>query len=68
MASEYVQNIWKGGLKPGTVAEGGIRYLDIGEPVEKLLTKYSGALRSGITYSGSMDIETFQKSVKFVRV
>jgi IMP dehydrogenase len=68
MASEYVQNVWKGGLKPGTVAEGGIRYLDPGEPLESLINKYSGALRSGITYAGAKDIKSFQENVKFVRV
>lgn len=67
MASEYVQNLWKGGLKSGTVAEGGVRYLEVGESIEKLLNKYSGALRSGITYSGANSIATFQKNVKFVR-
>lgn len=68
MASEYVQNAWKGGLKPGTIAEGGIRYLDPGEPVEMIITKYSGALRSGITYGGAKDIKSFQENVKFIRI
>ncbi len=68
MASEYVQNHWKGGLKPGTCAEGGVRLLTIGDPVSKLLEKYSGALRSGITYAGASDINSFQQNVKFVRI
>jgi len=68
MASEYVQNKWKGKLKPGTCAEGGIRLLDISEPVMKLLERYSGALRSGITYAGANNIRTLQKNVEFVRV
>jgi len=67
MASRYVQDRWKGSLKAGTCPEGGVRYLDIGESVEKLVERYSGALRSGITYGGGNDIETFQKNVKFVR-
>lgn len=66
MSSEYVQNKWKGGLKPGTCAEGGVRYLPLGDNVTKLLEKYSGALRSGITYAGANDIETFQNNVEFV--
>jgi len=68
MASEYVQNKWKGGLKPGTVAEGGIRYLDVGDRLETVITKYTGALRSGITYSGAKDINTLQTNVKFIRL
>lgn len=68
MASRYVQNKWRGGLKDGTCPEGGIRYLDIGEPLEQLLERYSGALRSGITYAGGTCIEDFQKEVEFVRL
>lgn len=67
MASRYVQEKWKGGLKSGTCPEGGVRYLDIGESLENLLERYSGALKSGITYSGANNIESFQKNVKFVR-
>lgn len=67
MASRYVQEQWRGGLKPGTCPEGGVRYLNIGESAEKLLERYSGALKSGITYGGGKDIKTFQDNVRFVR-
>lgn len=67
MASEYVQAQWRGGLKPGTCAEGGVRYLDLGLPAADLLERYSGALRSGISYAGGVDILSFQESVEFVR-
>lgn len=68
MASEYVQNKWKGGLKPGTCAEGGVRYLDIGKPVEEILEYWQGSLRSGISYGGGTDIKSFQETVEFVRL
>lgn len=69
MASRYVQNIWKeNGVKEGTCTEGTIRYLEIGQSVKDLIEKYSGALRSGITYSGANNIESFQKKVKFIRL
>jgi IMP dehydrogenase/GMP reductase len=68
MASEYVQNRWKGRLKPGTCAEGGVRYLDIGKPVAQMLEVWQGALRSGITYSGGVDIKSFQECVEFIRI
>lgn len=68
MASEYVQNQWKGGLKPGTCAEGGIRLLNPGPPVKKLLETYNGALKSGITYGGGTDIKSFQKEVEFIKL
>ena len=68
MASRYVQDKWKGGLKKGTCPEGKITYLDIGESAERLLERYSGALRSGISYAGSKDIRSFQDNVEFVRL
>lgn len=68
MASEYVQNKWKGGLKPGTCAEGGVRYLDVGKPLDKLLETWQGALRTGITYGGGIDVPSFQECVEFIRL
>ena len=68
MASEYVQKEWKGGLKKGTCSEGGIRYLDMGPALPDLLERYSGALRSGISYGGGIDIRSFQDSVSFVHI
>lgn len=68
MASEWVQNGWKGGLKPLTCAEGTVRYLDIGEPVASMLEHFGGALRSGITYGGGNDITSFQNICDFVRL
>ena len=68
MASRYVQDKWKGGIKEGTCPEGGIRLLEVGESSEKLLERYSGALRSGITYAGGTDIISFQNNVEFVRI
>lgn len=68
MASEYVQNQWKGGLKSGTCSEGGIRHLDLGLPLEQLLERYQGALRSGITYSGANTLQMFQDVVEFIRI
>ena len=68
MASEHVQNLWRGGVKEGTCTEGGVRYLDIGIDAKRLLERYSGALKSGISYSGSCDICSFQNNVEFVRL
>lgn len=67
MASAYTQDRWRG-LKEGTVAEGGVRYLEPGPSVGDLLGTYSGALRSGITYAGGTDISTFQDGVDFVKI
>lgn len=68
MASRYVQERWKGGLKDGTCPEGGVRHLKLGEPLEPFLKRWSGALKSGITYAGGKDIQSFQETVEFVRL
>jgi IMP dehydrogenase len=68
MASRYVQEKWRGGLKDGTCPEGGVRLLDLGEPLESLLKRWSGALKSGITYAGGNDIPSFQNTVEFLKL
>lgn len=67
MASRYIQDKWKGGLKDGTCPEGGVRLLDLGESLDALLERWSGALKSGITYGGGNNIQSFQDTVEFVR-
>ena len=67
MASRRSQEHWRG-MKPGTCPEGKEVYLTLGEPVSNLIERYSGALRSGITYAGAWNISTFQQKVKFVRL
>jgi len=66
MASRYVQQMWRGGLKPGTCVEGKTLLLEMGEPLKDLLERYGGAIRSGLTYSGSSTIKDFQKKCDFI--
>lgn len=68
MASRDVQNQWRGGLKEGTCPEGKTVYLDLGESLESLLTRYSGALRSGITYVGAKNISDARDQARFIRI
>lgn len=68
MASTYVQEKWKGGVKPGTCSEGKVVYLDMGEPVEKLLQRYIGALRTGISYAGFNNVSDFQQGCEFIGI
>jgi len=68
MASEHVQKDWRGGLKSGTCAEGGVRYLDMNSGLSDLLEHYIGSLRSGITYAGEKNIKDFQQSVEFIEL
>jgi IMP dehydrogenase len=66
-ASRLVQESFFGKIH-NNCPEGKTVYLDVGEPVEALINRYSGALRSGITYAGGKDIKSFQKCVEFVRL
>lgn len=68
MASREAQRRWRGGVKKGTCPEGKTTLLSMGESVDSLLERYSGALRSGITYAGATNIVTLQDVAKFVRV
>lgn len=68
MSSRAVQEQWRCGLKKGTCPEGKAIYLDLGEPLEALIERYTGALRSGITYAGAKDIQSLQDQVEFVRL
>lgn len=67
MASRWVQDNWKGGLKSGTCPEGKAIFLDLGESAAALVERYSGALKSGVTYAGGKDIKSFQDNATFVR-
>lgn len=67
MASRQIQEEWHGFVKNDT-PEGETRYLDMGEPVESLIKRYSGALRSGISYAGSSNIKDFQKNIDFIKL
>lgn len=66
MASRFVQQQWRG-MKAGTCPEGTVKLLPIGENLNSLLERYSGALKSGISYAGGKDVDSFQKNVEFVR-
>lgn len=68
MASREAQRRWRGGLKKGTCPEGKTDFLPLGEGLKELLTRYAGALRSGMTYAGADTVAGFQEIVKFVRV
>jgi len=67
MASRVVQTKWRGKVH-NNCPEGKTIFLDLGESVEKLLERYSGALRSGISYSGCNNIENFKKNCEFILI
>ncbi|KKN16288.1 hypothetical protein LCGC14_0977440 [marine sediment metagenome] len=65
MASRFVQEQWHGIVKNGA-PEGGTRYLPIGESAADLLKRYAGSLRSGISYTGSVNIPELRDNADFV--
>lgn len=67
MASRLVQEEWKNKVS-NDCPEGATRIIDIGEPVEDLIKRYAGALRSGISYSGFNNIQDFREGCDFILV
>lgn len=67
MASRAIQEKWRGNVS-NDCPEGRSVFLDEGESVEKLLERYSGALRSGISYSGFDNVQDFQKGCEFILI
>lgn len=64
MSSRFVQEKWHGFVKNGA-PEGKTVYLPLGESAENLLNRYSGSLRSGISYAGCTNIQEFKGAVEF---
>lgn len=67
MASRDVQERWRGKVH-NDCPEGKTVLLPIGEPVQNLLNRYSGALRSGISYAGYDNINDFRGNAEFIWV
>jgi len=67
MASRPVQEEWLGKVN-NNCPEGKTVLLDLGESVENLLARYTGALRSGISYAGFDNIEDFKSGCEFILI
>lgn len=68
MASEEVQKEIRGGLKPGTCAEGTSTLIQLKGPVKSILDNFIGGLASALTYNGSLDIRHLQENSEFIRI
>lgn len=66
-ASEEFQKDFYGGLKKGTIPEGVSMEIPCIGPAQKIIDNYVGALRSSLTYGGSVNIKEFQTKAEFVR-
>lgn len=67
MASRAVQEKWRGKVN-NDCPEGKTILLDIGESVGKLLNRYCGALRSGVSYAGFNNINAFRRNCEFILI
>jgi len=67
-ASANFQNDFKGGLKPGTVAEGVDFWAPVTGTASELLDQLLGGIRSGFTYGGARHIDELQRKAEFVEV
>lgn len=68
MASKEVQEDRRGGLKPGTCAEGVSTYVPYNGGISEVIEDFCGGLRSAMTYAGVSNIEDLRRSAKFIRI
>jgi IMP dehydrogenase len=55
-ASMEIQRDKRGGLKPGTVAEGVSQLIECKGSLDKIINEFLGGLRSGMSYAGARNI------------
>lgn len=68
MASEEVQNEKRGGLKPGTVAEGVSTLTPYKGSLNRVINEFVGGLRSGMTYANASTIKELQLNSRFIKI
>jgi IMP dehydrogenase len=68
MASKEVQGDKKGGLKPGTCAEGVSTYIKCTGPVSEVLNDFAGGLRSSFTYVDASTLPEYKENTYFTKI
>lgn len=68
MASREVQEDKRGGLRPGTCAEGVSTHIPFNGKARYILEEFSGGLRSGMTYCNSKTILDLRQNARFIRM
>jgi IMP dehydrogenase len=68
MASKEVQDDRRGGLRPGTCAEGVSTYVPLKGKSYYILEEFCGGLRSAMTYVNAKDIEELRENSRFIRL
>jgi IMP dehydrogenase len=68
MASKEVQDDRRGGLRPGTCAEGVSTYVPLKGKAYYILEEFCGGLRSAMTYANALSINSLRENSLFVRL
>tara|TARA_B100001094_G_scaffold76057_1_gene72476 strand:- start:1573 stop:2676 length:1104 start_codon:yes stop_codon:yes gene_type:complete len=68
MASREVQEDKRGGLKPGTCAEGVSTHIPLKGKAHYILDEFSGGLRSALTYCNARNIRELRENARFIRM
>jgi len=68
MASKEVQDDRKGGLRPGTCAEGVSTYVSLKGKAYYILEEFCGGLRSAMTYANARNISELRENSLFIRL
>ena len=68
MASKEVQDDKRGGMKPGTCAEGVSTYIPLKGKAHYVLNEFCGGLRSAMTYLNAMNLDELRHNARFIRL
>ena len=68
MASREVQEDKRGGLKPGTCAEGVSTHIPLKGKAHYILDEFSGGLRSAMTYCNARSVDELRENARFIRM
>lgn len=68
MASKEVQEDKRGGLRPGTCAEGVSTYIPLKGKAYYVLDEFCGGLRSAMTYTNSYSLMDLRENSKFIKL
>ncbi len=68
MASKEVQDDLRGGLRPGTCAEGVSTYIPLKGKAYYILEEFAGGLRSAMTYANASNIDELRENSLFIRL
>jgi len=68
MASKEVQDDKRGGLRPGTCAEGVSTYIPLKGKAYYIVDEFCGGLRSAMTYINANNIDELRENALFMRL